>query len=303
VDQTGLVTFTGKEGNVVVTLTSAADPTKTASGGIQGPPPAPVNVESVAISGAPATYDYDLNASSKTLQLAGAVTPSNADNTGVAWNAAGPATVDQTGLVTFTGKEGNVVVTLTSAADPTKTDSVTIAVRTKVSTVATPWPSKKLNMTKGKSLSLAKFIVLYDNDKKTVVKSALTYKSSKKGVATISKSGKITAKKAGSTNITATTANGKKITFKLTVAKKASKFKSFKVTGWTSSISKNKTKQIKLKFTPASATNVTKIQFKSSKPSVLTVDAAGKLVAKKKGKATITVTVGSKKVTKKITVK
>jgi uncharacterized protein YjdB len=62
-------------------------------------------------------------------------------------------------------------------------------------------------------------------------------------------------------------------------------------------------KQLKIKLKTKAATNL-KVTFKSSKKSVLTIDKAGKLVAKKKGKAVITVKIGKKTVkTKKITVK
>jgi arabinogalactan endo-1,4-beta-galactosidase len=60
--------------------------------------------------------------------------------------------------------------------------------------------------------------------------------------------------------------------------------------------------QLKIKLKKATATGV-KVTFKSSKGSVIRVDKAGKLFALKKGKATITVKAGKKKVKKTITVK
>lgn len=59
---------------------------------------------------------------------------------------------------------------------------------------------------------------------------------------------------------------------------------------------------IPLKLTPISATNI-KVSFKSNKASVVSIDKAGRLTAKKKGNVTITVKAGGKTVKKKITVR
>jgi uncharacterized protein YjdB len=61
-----------------------------------------------------------------------------------------------------------------------------------------------------------------------------------------------------------------------------------------------KTALLKVKTGKATGAKVT---FKSSKKSVLKVDKAGRLIALKKGKATITIKAGGKSVKKKITVK
>jgi uncharacterized protein YjdB len=68
------------------------------------------------------------------------------------------------------------------------------------------------------------------------------------------------------------------------------------------SLKVGKTVQLKLKLTPASAT-YSSVVFSSSKPGVVSVDKAGTLTAKKKGKASITVKVGKRFITHKITVK
>jgi uncharacterized repeat protein (TIGR02543 family) len=86
--------------------------------------------------------------------------------------------------------------------------------------------------------------------------------------------------------------------------KKVIQVKSFTVKGVPRShvLKKGKTAYLKVKISPANAT-VTKIVFKSSKPSVLSVNKKGKLKAVKKGKATITVKVGNKSQKIKIQVK
>jgi uncharacterized protein YjdB len=129
------------------------------------------------------------------------------------------------------------------------------------------------------------------------------WKSSNTKVATVTKSGKITAKKkSGTTKITARTQNGKKLTVTVKVVKKAVKLKKLRVTA-PATLKVGKSYRMKLKLAPVKATNVSGVTFKSSKKSVLTVDKAGKLVALKKGKATITVKAGGKKYVKVVRVK
>lgn len=128
----------------------------------------------------------------------------------------------------------------------------------------------------------------------------LTWKSSKSSVATISQSGKLTAKKAGKTTITVMSSNGKKATCQVTV-KKAPKKITLKKTNIT--LKKGKTYQIKAKLPSKSASY--KITYTSSKKSVVKViSAKGKIKALKKGKAVITVkTFNGKKAKLKVTVK
>ncbi|MDR1790916.1 MAG: Ig-like domain-containing protein [Propionibacteriaceae bacterium] len=129
------------------------------------------------------------------------------------------------------------------------------------------------------------------------------WKSSNTKVATVSKAGKITAKsKAGTAKITATTQNGKKLTITVKVSKKAVKLTKLAATA-PASLKVGKTAQVKLQRTPAKATNLTSVTYKSSNTKILKVDKAGKLTALKKGKATLTIKTADKTYTKRITVK
>lgn len=127
-------------------------------------------------------------------------------------------------------------------------------------------------------------------------------KSSKTKVATVKLSSKgkltITPKKVGSTKITVTTKYGAKATFTLKVQKAAVKVKSISVNKTKVSLKKGKTFQIVA--TKKYITALDKVTYKSSNKKVATVSSKGKIKAKKKGKATITVKCGKK--TKKITV-
>ena len=127
----------------------------------------------------------------------------------------------------------------------------------------------------------------------------VTFSSSKKSVATVSGKGKVTAKKPGTAIITAVTANGKKAVCRVTV-KKAPKRIILKTS--TKVLKKGKSYQIIKRLPDNTASN--KITYRSSKKAVAAVNAKGKVTAKKKGTAMITVkTFNGKKAKLKIIVK
>ena len=120
-------------------------------------------------------------------------------------------------------------------------------------------------------------------------KGATTYKSSKTKVAKVSASGKITALKKGTATITVTN-NGVSKSFKITV-------KNPKLNKSKKTFKKGST--FKLKITG----KVGKAKFTSNNNKVATVNKNGKITAKKKGKATITVKTNGINLKCKITVK
>ncbi len=138
--------------------------------------------------------------------------------------------------------------------------------------------ASKITLAQGESKTL----------KVTGTSSKVTWKSSKKSVATVNAKGKVTAKKKGTATITATVGS-KKLTCKVTV--KVPKL--------------NKT-SLKLEVNEVYSLKITgtsqKAKWSSSNKSVATVTNKGKVTAKKKGSATITAKVGSKKYTCKVTV-
>jgi uncharacterized protein YjdB len=261
-----------------------------------------VAVESVSISGAPANAKFSYKASGRgnALPLSAAVAPKGVAAT-VLWSSSDPsvATVNASGVVTFKNKEGKTTITATAGG---KAASVTIASVKNVTGIRTPL--KKLYIQKGKSLILP--VVLDDSTSpKAAVSSKLTWKSSNKKALTVSAKGKIKAnkklKKKTNVRVTVTAANGKSLTIKVTVVPKAVKLK--KVTAkFPKKMKVGAMKQLKVKLKKAKSTGV-KITYKSSKKSVIRVDKAGKLFALKKGKATITIKAGKKKVRKTITVR
>ncbi len=126
----------------------------------------------------------------------------------------------------------------------------------------------------------------------------LRYSASNKKI-TINSKGKITARKTGSAKVTVKSSNGKKATVQVTVKKKPTKIK---LNAKTKTIRVGWKFQIKAKFPKGTASN--KLTYTSSRRSVASVSSTGKITAKKKGTATITVkTYNGKKARMKIIVK
>ena len=126
------------------------------------------------------------------------------------------------------------------------------------------------------------------------------FKTSNSSVAKVSSTGVVTAAKKGTATITAVNKNGNAITLKVTVKKAPSKI--VKLNAKKKTIKKNAAFKIKVTLPKNTASN--KITFKSSNKAVAKVSTKGKVTAKKKGTATITVkTFNGKKKNIKITVK
>ncbi len=128
----------------------------------------------------------------------------------------------------------------------------------------------------------------------------VSFRSSKPSVVSVSANGTVTGKARGSAKITAKTANGVQASITVNV-KKAPKKVVAKLTK--KRIKKGKTAKIKIKkLKPAGSASYT-VKYKSSKKRVAKVNAAGKITAKKKGTAVITVVTYNKKKAKcKLTV-
>ena len=151
------------------------------------------------------------------------------------------------------------------------------------------------------SVSAAKFhlnatsITLYkgQNYQLNASVSGVKWSSKKKAVAAVNASGLVTAKKTGKTTITAK-ANGE--TVKCTVTVKAP---TIKLNKKTASIAVGK--KLNLKATVGGASS--QVKWKSSNKKCASVNASGKVTAKKTGKVTITATANGKTAKCTVTVK
>ena len=126
---------------------------------------------------------------------------------------------------------------------------------------------------KKQTYSLALFV-----NNKAVKAEKITWKSSKRTIAAVSKNGKLTVKKTGKVTITASY-KGKKYKYNLMIKKVQLKLKKKSIT-----IKKGKAAQIKSVASPKG-----KIQYKSLDTKIASVTKKGKVVGKKKGKTKIRV--------------
>ncbi|MDO4942891.1 MAG: Ig-like domain-containing protein, partial [Lachnospiraceae bacterium] len=196
-------------------------------------------------------------------------------------------------------KKGSTTATIKTASN--ETFKVKITVKT---------PSVKLTATSA-PLQVKKSTSAIKVKSKISTDAISSVKSSKTSVATVKKTSstgmKVTAKsKTGTATITVTMKSGAKATCKVTVQKSAVKVTSVsvdasKVTLVLAGKNKKTTHTIKATRKPVTATS--KITYTSSDKKVATVSSSGKITAKKKGTATITVKSGTKSKKIKVTVK
>ena len=227
--------------------------------------------------------------------LSATISPTNALNKKVSWTSSNTkvASVDSKGKVT--AKAAGTATITVKTADGNKTATCRV-------TVTVPVTSVKLNKTgitlsKGKTFALTATISPANASNKKV-----TWTSSNTKAATVDAKGKITAKGKGSATITVTTADGKKkATCKVTVTVPVS---SVKLNKTVLTLDKGKTSTLTATVSPSDASN-RKVTWTSSNAKVATVDSNGKVTAKGKGTATITVKTadGNKTATCKVTVK
>ena len=194
--------------------------------------------------------------------------------------------VSDKGLVTGL-KKGTAEITILSGTTEKKKYTVKVVPAPKKVTL----PSKSITLGVKESVTFEPTITKGSH-------TTFTWATSNKAVAIVSKSGKITAKKAGKANFTVKTHNGKKAVLKITVAKAPA------------SVSLNKTTAslkvggaLRLKASLPEGTASSKLIWKSSNKNVVTVDEKGRVTAIGVGTAKVSVTTyNGKKATCKVTV-
>ena len=215
----------------------------------------------------------------KTTQLTVVYDPEDTtDDKTVTWSVDDKtvAKVDKNGLVTGL-KEGKAVVT---AKVGTKSAAYNVDVEeVKLTSVSIP---DTLTIHRGES---NKLIVTY-NPEDTTDDKTVTWKSSDPDSVAVGADGTITAKAVGGAVITAQVGS---CTAECTVTVD-SPLKKIVPDEKTIEMTKNQTAVITYTFNPSDTTDSRDVSFQSSKEDVVSVDAAGKLVAKKAGTATVTIT-------------
>ena len=229
----------------------------------------------------------------KTTTIKATVTPSNATNKKVTWTTSNKkvATVSN-GKITAKGV-GTATITVKTANGKKATCKVTVKSSKTVNPTKVKLSKTSVTLGKGKSTTLKATVSPSNATNKKV-----TWTTSNKKVATVS-NGKITAKGVGTATITVKTANGKKATCKVTVKNLPTRVK---LNRTSATLRKGKTLTLKATVTPGKNV-ISTVSWSSSNNKVATVK-NGKVTAKAKGTATITVkTTNGKTARCKITVK
>lgn len=153
---------------------------------------------------------------------------------------------------------------------------------------------KKVNLLLGDRKRLS--AVAYNGNDVEVKNVTFTWKSSRPAVVSVTNKGYIRGLKPGTSRITATEPGGKKITVTVKVVRKQVDTTEIKVRNAPEEMDRGDTCQLKMLWKPSKATSVV-FTYKSSRPGVVAVDAAGTLTAKRQGTAKITVKGGRKSAT------
>ena len=185
----------------------------------------------------------------------------------------------------------------TVSAEPTPTASVAPIPTVSVTPIPTATPVPTATPTPTTTTLTLRVKQIYKSSGK--IKSVRT---TNKKIVKVDKKGKITGKKAGKATVTITYTNGSRRIFQVKVQKGIVKTTSVSVNKRNIILAK-KGKSFQLRVTLTPVTSQQKVTYKSSNSKVAAVNLKGKIVAKKKGTATITVKSGNKKITCKVKVK
>jgi uncharacterized protein YjdB len=219
--------------------------------------------------------------------LTATITPSNAtgDKT-VKWSSSNAevAAVDSNGKVTAK-KAGTAVITATSSNR--KTASCTVTVKQKeIAITGISLNKSTTSITEGESETLTATITPSNATGDKTVK----WSSSNAEVAAVDSNGKVTAKKAGTAVITATSSNRKTASCTVTVKQKEIAITGISLNKSTTSITEGESETLTATITPSNATGDKTVKWSSSNAEVAAVDSNGKVTAKKAGTAVITAT-------------
>jgi uncharacterized protein YjdB len=288
VDNNGLVTAK-KAGTAIITVSAQDGSGVSAS--------CKVTVEQKAAAIKPGVTSRTIYIG-KPYSLKVSFTPTDTSNKALSFSSSNSSVASVSSSGTITGKAKGTAVITVKTQDGSNL-SATVAV-----TVCQPVTKISLNAASKSLYTGSSYQLTASASPSSASSRAVAYSSSNSSVASVSSTGKITAKKAGTATITVSAKDGQgaKATCKVTVKQKVTSIKA-SVSSKTVYIGKPYT--LSVKVSPSNATNK-KLSYSSSNKSVATVSSSGKITAKKKGTAKITIktTDGTnKKITVKVTVK
>lgn len=220
----------------------------------------------------------------ETYTLKPTITPSNATDKSVEWFSGNPAvaSVDTTGKVTAKAIGVAVITATTNDGGYKATCTITVS-DSKVSVTGIELTTTSRNMYAGDQYIL-QTIIKPDN----ATDKSVTWTSSNPAIATVDENGIVTALKAGTTTITATTNDGGfKANCIITVTGEVVNVTGITLSPTTKTMYTGESFILTPTITPDNATNKS-VTWTSSDPTIASVDESGIVNAIKKGTATIT---------------
>lgn len=272
VSSNGLVT--GKApGTVTITAKTSNGKTATATVKVKQYAVAPTG-----ISIKPEKSEIEIGDS---VRLLATVSPSNASDKTVKWSSSNDkiAEVSSTGLVT--GKNDGTVTIIAETVNGLRAYAEVTVKRGEILPTAVSVKPETSSISVGQKLQLSATIEPANATTKSV-----TWSSSNTTIASVSTSGVVTGKAAGTAIITVKTANGKQATATIKVESTTVMPTGITIEPESAVISVNETLTLTAKITPANATNK-KVTWTSSDSSIAAVSSSGTVLGKSAGTVTI----------------
>ena len=216
--------------------------------------------------------------------LAATVTPENAENKSIIWssNNEAVATVDANGTV-IAKRAGTAVITATSTNGKSAGCTVTVE-KKQIPVTEVRLSESTVGIVEGSTYKLTA-TVLPEN---TTDSKNVSWSSNNEAVATVDANGNVTAKRAGTAVITATSTNGKTAGCTVTVSKKEIPITEVRLNKSTETLKEGETTTLTATVLPENTTYGKSVKSSSSNVAVATVDLMGKVTAKRAGTAIIT---------------
>ena len=222
-----------------------------------------------------------------TYKLTATVLPENTtDSKNVSWSSSNSevATVDANGTVTAK-RAGTAVITATSTNGKTAGCTVTVS-KKEIPITEISLDKSSATLTEGETTTLVA-TVLPEN---TTYSKSVSWSSSNSEVAAVDANGTVTAKRAGTAVITATSTNGKTAGCTVTVSRKEIPITEISLDKSSATLTEGETTTLTATVLPENTTDSKSVSWRSSNSEVATVDTNGTVTAKRAGTAVITAT-------------
>ncbi|MDE5744884.1 MAG: Ig-like domain-containing protein, partial [Paramuribaculum sp.] len=269
VDENGIVTAF-KPGDTVITATTANGLTASCS----------INVKVVEADGITLNYGKAELGVGSYLKLTATISPQNTTDQSVTWTSEDEtiATVDETGKVTAI-KPGTTNITATTANGIAKSCEINVIV---ILAYDITLNIKETEISQGESRLLTATVSPKNATDKTVI-----WTSEDATIATVDETGKVTAIKPGITNITASTTTRRTASCSITV--KAVDAEAITLNRGNAEITEGDYVKLTPTVSPENTTDKS-VTWTSADETIATVDALGKVKARKPGTTHITAT-------------